>query len=919
MGTAPFGEELVADGMEIVVYESFGGAFYISEIILHKSKSLVSPILSEVSTSSSEIEISWGAVSGASSYSVYLNGAYRGSTSGTSYTFTGISRGSSHKIEVKAHDNISLSPALDEFVDIFDWTYESELESLYVTISYECDPALEPNGICVEIDEEISHNPIHNGNISAIRWRSVNDEDEQLYTYGYDGLNRLINAKYAAKGSGSYDSKQGHYSLPNISYDLNGNITTLTRQGKNAKDLIDEIDNLTYNYGSGGNQLKAVVDTEVQDGFKDGNKGIDDYTYDANGNMTKDLNSGIINIVYNYLDLPKRVNFGNGDYITYKYDASGIKLQQLVYESGNLKKKTDYIGNFIYETLEDGDRQLRLIQHEEGRIVPTYDMEHGTFEYQYYLKDHLGNNRVTFTTNPKEIDFKLNYESNTADPDDEALFDNLQNVITADVHDRVDAANESFNHNQVQLLNGATNGVVGSILTIPVGPGDKVSAEVYAKYLAPTGTNNPAAAIGNLVLGAITGSTGVNNYEGAINNGYGTNGTVTNLINTNASSTEPMAFINLLFLLDDETNTIESSHFAFKQVTPASSNNQALLSLDQPYEAPEAGYVVVYLSNESAQLTEVYFDDLEVTVEESKIIQTADYYPFGMEMAGGYQRITARENKFKYNGKELQEETGWLDYGARMYQPEIGRFFTQDRFAEKYYGLSPYQYAANNPIRYIDVNGDSIDVYDPSGNLVMTLDDGKEKVTGMYFQKSKTNKKGKTTYSNGVSFEYNDAELDREGAKNDGLKVRFADRDINGIMEKSGVNSDAAQDSPWSYIERESRPKGDESILSGKSSGKMDYLNYTKYGYLNIVRGPNGDRVAYNDFDYGNFLWGMGGKKLGFSYRTLQGASHLNNAVNSKSDNPGVPYRILDSNADQRAIRNGYYYGVKPQQSDPQE
>ena len=189
----------------------------------------------------------------------------------------------------------------------------------------------------------------------------------------------------------------------------------------------------------------------------------------------------------------------------------------------------------------------------------------------------------------------------------------------------------------------------------------------------------------------------------------------------------------------------------------------------------------------------------------------------------------------------------------------------------------------------------------------------------MYFQKSKTNKKGKTTYSNGVSFEYNDAELDREGAKNDGLKVRFADRDINGIMEKSGVNSDAAQDSPWSYIERESRPKGDESILSGKSSGKMDYLNYTKYGYLNIVRGPNGDRVAYNDFDYGNFLWGMGGKKLGFSYRTLQGASHLINAVNSKSDNPGGPYRSLDANAEQRAIRYGYYYGVKPQQSDPQE
>jgi RHS repeat-associated protein len=75
-----------------------------------------------------------------------------------------------------------------------------------------------------------------------------------------------------------------------------------------------------------------------------------------------------------------------------------------------------------------------------------------------------------------------------------------------------------------------------------------------------------------------------------------------------------------------------------------------------------------------------------------------------------YVREGRGKNQFLYNGKELVEgfELGWYDYGARYYAPDLGRFFTQDRFAEKYAGFSPYHYAANNPVLYIDVNGDSL-------------------------------------------------------------------------------------------------------------------------------------------------------------------------------------------------------------------
>ncbi|AZQ64815.1 RHS repeat-associated core domain-containing protein [Flammeovirga pectinis] len=87
-----------------------------------------------------------------------------------------------------------------------------------------------------------------------------------------------------------------------------------------------------------------------------------------------------------------------------------------------------------------------------------------------------------------------------------------------------------------------------------------------------------------------------------------------------------------------------------------------------------------------------------------------------MNMAGIEKQGTP-DHKFQYNGKEKQEEIGFIDYGAGHYDATLGRFFTQDRFAEKYYNLNPYQYVANNPINGIDVNGDSIIVTQLDGNI----------------------------------------------------------------------------------------------------------------------------------------------------------------------------------------------------------
>jgi RHS repeat-associated protein len=83
------------------------------------------------------------------------------------------------------------------------------------------------------------------------------------------------------------------------------------------------------------------------------------------------------------------------------------------------------------------------------------------------------------------------------------------------------------------------------------------------------------------------------------------------------------------------------------------------------------------------------------------------------------------ENKYKYNGKELQstefsDGSGLelFDYGARLQDPQLGRWWEQDKFAEVYVALTPYQYAANNPIKIIDEAGHLLK--DKDGNLIAT-------------------------------------------------------------------------------------------------------------------------------------------------------------------------------------------------------
>ena len=553
-----------------------------------------------------------------------------------------------------------------------------------------------------------------NGNISAVQWKSNNLVDtslEKIYGYKYDNINRVTDATYASKNGSTWTGNVNLYDEI-LTYDKNGNIRSLKRKSLHNSTTLALVDDMVYYYK--GNQLDAISDnataTNKPYGFSEIMQGVTtgEYTYDANGNLEVDQNKGLVGpsvpdpkgVLYNYLNLPKEVRLGQKR-IVYTYNAVGIKLRKIAYDQSGVEiSRTNYVGGIQYEGTTP---QLKFIATAEGRAVKD-----GTsWNYEYFHKDHLGNARVVYGYQKQVDEYRATLETPTPIlTKEQSQFYNLAATrVTGFNH--TTASQDVVTPNSSAETNGFLSGkAVGPAKMLQVSSGDRVQMEVFARYTTATAGNNTI--ITNLAS-AVTGAYGLINA--------GESATAFQALNNNlpaaagaVNRTSGVAKAYLFYILFD--NNYVYQQFGYQAITTAASVAHERLYLD--VAMPSSGYVYIYVANESnvSTATSVYFDDMSIihqrTTSALQVVQTTDYYPFGLAInPTSYQKQTSLDNDYLYNGKELQDEhnLGWMDYGARMYMADVGRWGVVDPLSEKSRRWTPYAYALDNPIRYIDPDG----------------------------------------------------------------------------------------------------------------------------------------------------------------------------------------------------------------------
>jgi len=582
----------------------------------------------------------------------------------------------------------------------------------------------------------------YDSKIAGMTWRGINDGVKRRYDFTYDATDRLLRADFVQNKTGTWAATEADFSVtvgdginPETAYDGNGNIQKLTQKGLKSG-VTTIVDALDYKYNSAySNKLKYVRDGQnietsdlgdflepAANNTDNRDRGTADYAYDLAGNITQDLNKQISSISYNYLNLPEVVTIGSKGTIQYAYDASGIKQRKIVTDKTVSPAKvtvTDYVGSFIYQ-----DNKLLHFGHEEGRTRMVYNQGQAPLPvYDYFLKDHLGNVRMVLT---EQSDFSMYSATMEADAaqKEAALFSNIDNARSIKPVGYPDDATTEKNE-FVARLNAKQGGQkIGPSLVLKVMAGDTIRLGTRAFYKTTGPENKNAVSPVEDMLAELVNTFSTSGTMSASHGGQGTgtsspfnsgfyNNSYRRLKERDFNeelSNRPKAYLSYV-LFDEQMRMVENSS-GVKRVAETPDQLQTL-TLDKTVMS-KSGYLYVFTSNESQQ--DVFFDNVVLGFNPGPILEETHYYPFGLTMHGisvnALRGTNYPYNRMGYNGKELQKEEiantpglQWYDYGARFYDPQIGRWHVPDAETESFSELTPYNYGANNPILNVDKDG----------------------------------------------------------------------------------------------------------------------------------------------------------------------------------------------------------------------
>ena len=608
----------------------------------------------------------------------------------------------------------------------------------------------------------VVNNGYFNGNISGIRWRSKGDGTQRAYGFNYEAANRITNAQFAQYLNGAWGNATAtdpvkfplDYSANSASkgYDANGNILSMIQYGYSASNVgVQVVDNLLYSYFPNSNQVKNIWDavnnpTSLAGDFHTStlhatghNITVQDYSYDGNGNMIRDLNrdidsAGATGITYNYLNLPDTIRVINKGSILYQYDASGAKLSKTIRETGKPDVTFRYFGGSVYR-----NDTMQYLAHEAGRVryAKKY-YSHGGSGYQYFndyfLKDHLSNTRVVLTEQVDTFHYVATMDSAYRATEKQLFYGLDTSVVARSLAEGYPVDTSMSNPNDSVTVLNSSGKNIGPWIILKVMSGDRIdiSANYFYNVNTPGQTGTPpytslaalfAPIFQSFNPGALKNVSLMNTHVNSMLGYY------SNDVKNNSDTNHTKAYLNYV-TLDNMFDYVAGQSGALQVGATGTDNGKLRTPLFTTLPISTSGYVCIFLSN--IDPVNVYFDNLSIVHTSGQLVEENHYYPFGLAMVPLSDKTLKpgyRDNKYRYNtgteiqNKEFSDGTGleWYQTPLRTLDPQIGRWWQPDSKPDM--TQSPYNSMSNNPISFNDPLGDTSVFYGSNGNYIFTVND----------------------------------------------------------------------------------------------------------------------------------------------------------------------------------------------------